>query len=57
MRAFFFASPMYSSIFLNAFSSMTAPMKLRKSRTSPIWICSIIPTAASRTCGQSDFGT
>ncbi len=40
-----------------ALRSITAPMKLRKSRTSPILISPIIPTMRSRTSFQSDFGT
>ena len=41
----------------NAFWSITAPMKFRKSATSPIRMSCIIATAWSRTAGQSDFGT
>ncbi len=40
-----------------ALRSMTAPMKLRKSRTSPTWISAIMPTIRSRTSFQSDRGT
>ena len=36
---------------------MTAPMKLRKSATSPILISRIMPTARSRTSAQIDRGT
>ena len=40
-----------------ALLSITAPMKLRKSRTSPIWISAIIPTTRSRSAGHIAFGT
>jgi hypothetical protein len=43
-------------IFLNDFSSMTALMKFRKSRTSPTLMSSIIATVRSRTSAQIDFG-
>ena len=55
--AFFFASSRYSLIFVNDFRSMTAPMKLRKSRTSPTRMSLIMATAASRTAGHNDLGT
>ena len=55
--AFFFASSRYSLIFVNAFLSMTAPMKLRKSRTSPILMSFIIAIVRSRTSSHSDCGT
>jgi hypothetical protein len=42
---------------VNERSSITAPMKLRKSRTSPWRIVRIIATTRSFTSGQSDFGT
>ena len=40
-----------------AFLSMTAPMKLRKSWTSPTAISAIMATIRSRTSFQIDFGT
>ena len=41
---------------LNARPSITAPMKFRKSATSPIRMSSIIATTRSRTAGQSVSG-
>ena len=42
---------------MNERSSITAPTKLRKSRTSPCFSCRIMATARSRTSGHIDFGT
>ncbi len=48
---------MYPLIFVKAFSSMTAPMKLRKSVTSPTLISFMIAIVRSRTSSQRDRGT
>jgi hypothetical protein len=48
---------MYSLILPKERLSITAPMKFRKSVTSPIFISSIIATVRSRTSFQSDAGT
>ncbi len=40
-----------------AFWSITAPMKLRKSFTSPTRMSLIIAATRSRTSGQMDLGT
>ena len=41
----------------NAFLSITAPMNVRKSLTSPILMSFIIATMRSRMSAQRDFGT
>ncbi len=48
---------MYSENLSNDFLSITAPMKFRKSATSPIRMSFMIATVRSRTSFQIDFGT
>ena len=50
------ASSRYALIFVNDLRSITAPMNVRKSRTSPIFMSRIIATTRSRTSGHSDCG-
>jgi hypothetical protein len=55
--AFLRASARYSEILSNAFLSITAPMKFRKSATSPILMSRIIATVRSRTSAHRERGT
>jgi hypothetical protein len=51
------ASAMYPPMRSYALRSITAPMKLRKSATSPILIVFMIATVRSRTSFQIERGT